>query len=152
MCFQFGFSCGAIVTPEIFGGSVANIQQLERGPVGKPFVISFRKFCRDESPTTISEQDLHLAKFARRVAAKDKRQRRDCSDEVIHSFFCCAMDCFAEPVIGRRFAPTRWFAMTWQPIPHTGRAIEYFTWLSAKLDSIEAMPSSRVSLFFKNAS
>ncbi len=22
------------------------------------------------------------------------------------------MDCFAEPVIGRRFAPTRWFAMT----------------------------------------
>ena len=22
------------------------------------------------------------------------------------------MDCFAEPVIGRRFAPTRWLAMT----------------------------------------
>ena len=36
--------------------------------------------------------------------------------------------------------------------PHTGSAIEYFTWLSAKLDSIEAMPSSRVSLFFRNAS
>ncbi len=35
---------------------------------------------------------------------------------------------------------------------HTGSAIEYFTWLNAKLDSIEAMPSSRVSLFFKNAS
>src|SRR3954462_14303617 len=35
---------------------------------------------------------------------------------------------------------------------YTGSAIEYFTWLSAKLDSIEAMPSSRVSLFFKNAS
>jgi hypothetical protein len=35
---------------------------------------------------------------------------------------------------------------------HTGSAMEYFTWLSAKLDSIEAMPSSRVSLFFKNAS
>jgi hypothetical protein len=35
---------------------------------------------------------------------------------------------------------------------HTGNAIEYFTWLSAKLDSIEAMPSSRVSLFFRNAS
>ena len=35
---------------------------------------------------------------------------------------------------------------------HTGSAIEYFTWLSAKLDSIEAMPSSRVSLFFRNAS
>ena len=38
------------------------------------------------------------------------------------------------------------------PFGYTGSAIEYFTWLSAKLDSIEAMPSSRVSLFFKNAS
>ena len=35
---------------------------------------------------------------------------------------------------------------------HTGSAIEYFTWLNAKLNSIEAMPSSRVSLFFRNAS
>ena len=35
---------------------------------------------------------------------------------------------------------------------YTGNAIEYFTWLSAKLNSIEAMPSSRVSLFFRNAS
>jgi len=35
---------------------------------------------------------------------------------------------------------------------HTGKAIEYFTWLSAKLDSIEAMPSSLVSLVFRNAS
>jgi hypothetical protein len=25
---------------------------------------------------------------------------------------CGKMDCFAEPVIGRRFAPTRWLAMT----------------------------------------
>jgi hypothetical protein len=25
---------------------------------------------------------------------------------------CVALDCFAEPVIGRRFAPTRWLAMT----------------------------------------
>ena len=43
-------------------------------------------------------------------------------------------------------------AMTWRELRHTGSAIEYFTWLSAKLDSIEAMPSSRVSLFFRNAS
>ncbi len=28
--FQFGFSCGAIVTPENFRGSVVNIRQLER--------------------------------------------------------------------------------------------------------------------------
>src|SRR5216684_761435 len=27
-------------------------------------------------------------------------------------FLCGFMDCFAEPVIGRRFAPTRWLAMT----------------------------------------
>ena len=48
---------------------------------------------------------------------------------------------------GRREMPTS----DWS-LPHTGSAIEYFTWLSAKLDSIEAMPSSRVSLFFRNAS
>jgi hypothetical protein len=28
--------------------------------------------------------------------------------EAIHTFFAAAMDCFAEPVIGRRYAPTRW--------------------------------------------
>ena len=28
------------------------------------------------------------------------------------SFVCGKLDCFAEPVIGRRFAPTRWLAMT----------------------------------------
>jgi hypothetical protein len=33
------------------------------------------------------------------------------SDEAIQIFFA-AVDCFAEPVIGRRFAPTRWLAMT----------------------------------------
>src|SRR5882724_12598518 len=35
---------------------------------------------------------------------------RNGSDEAIH----CSpgfMDCFAEPVVGRRFAPTRWLAM-----------------------------------------
>ena len=51
-----------------------------------------------------------------------------------------AMDCFAS------------LAMRWRQLCHTGSAIEYFTWESAKLDSIEAMPSSRVSLVFKNAS
>jgi hypothetical protein len=37
------------------------------------------------------------------------------------------MDCFAEPVIGRRFAPTRWLAMTVsKPSGHlTIRAINY---------------------------
>jgi hypothetical protein len=37
------------------------------------------------------------------------REKR--SDEAIHSFFR-DMDCFAEPVIGRRFVPTRWLAIT----------------------------------------
>ncbi|MEH2535933.1 hypothetical protein V1277_004768 [Bradyrhizobium sp. AZCC 1588] len=39
-----------------------------------------------------------------------------------------------------------------EPRNHTGSAIEYFTWLNAKLDSMDAMPSSRVSLVFRNAS
>jgi hypothetical protein len=34
------------------------------------------------------------------------------SDEAIHVLPCGSIDCFAEPVIGRRFAPTRWLAMT----------------------------------------
>jgi hypothetical protein len=34
------------------------------------------------------------------------------SDEAIHDYRIRAVDCFAEPVIGRRFAPTRWLAMT----------------------------------------
>jgi hypothetical protein len=33
------------------------------------------------------------------------------SDEAIQSFFV-ALDCFAELVIGRRSAPTRWLAVT----------------------------------------
>ncbi|MEH2556982.1 hypothetical protein V1286_004511 [Bradyrhizobium algeriense] len=53
---------------------------------------------------------------------------------------CREMDCFAS------------LAVAWRVSCHTGSAIEYFTWLSAKLDSIEAIPSSRVSLFFRNAS
>jgi hypothetical protein len=41
---------------------------------------------------------------------------RDCeerSDDAIQSALA-ALDCFAEPVIGRRFVPTRWLAMTIQ--------------------------------------
>jgi hypothetical protein len=30
------------------------------------------------------------------------------------------LDCFAEPVIGRRLAPTRWLAMT-KPLSYRGR-------------------------------
>jgi hypothetical protein len=60
--------------------------------------------------------------------------------EAIHAHFRYrSRDCFAS------------LTMT-ESNTHTGSAIEYFTWLNAKLDSIEAMPSSRVSLFFKNAS
>ena len=36
---------------------------------------------------------------------------RSGSDEAIHRP-CCPMDCLAEPVIGRRYAPSRWLAMT----------------------------------------
>src|SRR5882724_543738 len=45
-----------------------------------------------------------------KIAARD-RHCEEQSDEAIHSFLA-ALDCFAEPVIGRRFAPTRWLAMT----------------------------------------
>ena len=71
-----------------------------------------------------------------RECAPDDRLR----DEAIHPSACGPMDCFAS------------LAMTWRQLCHTGSAIEYFTWESAKLDSIEAMPSSRVSLVFRNAS
>jgi hypothetical protein len=37
---------------------------------------------------------------------------RSAGDEAIHSSPCGALDCFAEPVIGPRFARTRWLAMT----------------------------------------
>src|SRR5258708_13881370 len=43
---------------------------------------------------------------------------RSASDEAIHSCYLHSrhLDCFAEPVIGRRYAPTRWLAMTEKPI------------------------------------
>jgi hypothetical protein len=40
---------------------------------------------------------------------------RHCEEHLRRSnpyFLCCTMDCFAEFIIGRRFAPTRWLAMT----------------------------------------
>jgi hypothetical protein len=51
------------------------------------------------------------------VVACDKREafaQGSESDEAIHASTCCAMDCVAEPVIRRRFAPTGWLAMTWR--------------------------------------
>jgi hypothetical protein len=51
----------------------------------------------------------------RSVIACDKREafaQGSESDEAIHRSASRDMDCFAEPVIGRRFAPTRWLAMT----------------------------------------
>ena len=49
------------------------------------------------------------------IARSNDIHRRHCeerSDEAIHFSTCGTMDCFAEPVIGRRVAPTRWLAMT----------------------------------------
>jgi hypothetical protein len=46
---------------------------------------------------------------------------RSTCDEAIQS--CCdTLDCFAEPVIGRRFAPTRWLAMTEFRVRRVGKA------------------------------
>jgi len=48
-----------------------------------------------------------------RFAKLHSRHCEERSDEAIHSHrLLGGMDCFAEPVIGRRFAPTRWLAMT----------------------------------------
>ena len=47
-----------------------------------------------------------------RPASADLVIARSESDEAIHFSSCGAMDCFAEPVIGPRFARTRWLAMT----------------------------------------
>src|SRR6266403_2625969 len=89
----------------------------------------------------------------------DSRRCEERSDEAIHS-------CFLTPGL-LRFARNDAGADTFRSNEpsgygsrrspgrrkhHTGSAIEYFTWLNAKLDSIEAMPSSRVSLFFRKAS
>src|SRR5216684_1819123 len=48
-----------------------------------------------------------LSKTFRKRIQLSNRPNRHCeerSDEAIHLSFCCAMDCFAEPVIGRAFA------------------------------------------------
>src|SRR5882724_2990969 len=50
-----------------------------------------RCFCHLHPPSVV---------IARSNATKQSRVSR------------AALDCFAEPVIGRRFAPTRWLAMT----------------------------------------
>jgi hypothetical protein len=42
------------------------------------------------------------------------------SDEAIQLSWRGKMDCFAEFIIGRRFASTRWLAMTSLSNPHTG--------------------------------
>jgi hypothetical protein len=63
---------------------------------------------------------------------------------------------FAEPVIGRRFAPTRWLHPGYErreDSPYiTGSTLVYFTCSSAKLDSMEATPSRRVSFCLRNCS
>jgi hypothetical protein len=45
------------------------------------------------------------------------------ADEAIHWLRLAALrlDCVAEPVIGRRFAPTRWLAMTAGPKDMTSK-------------------------------
>ena len=45
------------------------------------------------------------------VSSSDVIARSEATKQSIF-FYRAAMDCFAEPVIGRRFAPTRWLAMT----------------------------------------
>jgi hypothetical protein len=53
-----------------------------------------------------------LQRFHLRHEAVFVRHCEERSDETIQSWLLKVLDCFAEPVIGRRFAPTRWLAMT----------------------------------------
>ncbi len=87
-----------------------------------------------------ANEDANLGRNTPRECASSFSRHCERS-EAIHPSACGAMDSLLASL-----------AMTWRELCHTGSAIEYFTWLSAKLDSIEAMPSSRVSLFFRNAS
>jgi hypothetical protein len=53
--------------------------------------------------------------------------RSEASKQSSFLSLCSKLDCFAEPVIGRRFAPTRWLAMTKTLTRHRPRkrAIQY---------------------------
>jgi hypothetical protein len=69
---------------------------------------------------------LEGGKLLVKLALNKRRDReavfwRHCErSEAIHSYFlCCGLDCFAEPVIGPRFARTRWLAMTVLKPEHT---------------------------------
>src|SRR6266404_6051417 len=69
-------------------------------------------FCRDDGfrgAQPILRTELSLL-FEIRVPSLRGAKRRSNP-----SFLCGLMDCFAEPVIGRAFAPTRWLAMTIDP-------------------------------------
>jgi hypothetical protein len=48
---------------------------------------------------------------------------RSASDEAIQFPH---VDCFVEPVIGRRFAPTRWLAMTMRMSPRYNKSVLNF--------------------------
>ena len=60
------------------------------------------------------EQDAKLGHLVPRECWRSPRPRHceERSDEAIHGAASGGMDCFAEPVIGPRFARTRWLAMT----------------------------------------
>src|SRR5260370_9803075 len=67
-----------------------------------------RKALRDRESLSANEM---------RLKAETVTPPRHCEEPLRRSnpaFFFAApkLDCFAEPVIGRRFAPTRWLAMT----------------------------------------
>jgi len=58
-----------------------------------------------------SEPPMQLQTRQSRRPARRALPRSTC-DEAIQFPFFKVLDCFVEPVIGRRFAPTRWLAMT----------------------------------------
>jgi len=74
--------------------------------------------CRSPAPAA-SRSPPPTRRICRRKPRKGRRDPRHCEERSDESnpVACLASDCFAEPVIGRRFAPTRWLAMTALPSP-----------------------------------
>jgi hypothetical protein len=75
---------------------------------------------------------------------------RSACDEAIQSFHK-KLDCFAEFIIGRRFAPTRWLAMTKEAVTNAIRSLAPLLrgegWGEGRLDfNVTRRPLTRIAL------
>src|SRR3981081_2906171 len=81
--------------------------------------------------------------FEKAACASRAVLRRHCeeqSDDAIQSCRTHALDCFAEPVIGRGFAPTRWLAMT---VSRNDGFLVMFSEILARVGAVERLVAER---------